>query len=94
MKDMVKLLRVEEDRGLYYPVININGKNCHCGLIRSENSDADFANVIRELEETLVDWFEDHKNNYGLSFYACGYSGPAQQEFARYFEEEYGVYVF
>lgn len=94
MKNIVSLVNVEEDRGLYYPVIDVNGETLHCRLITSKNSDADFAGVVSELGETLIDWATDDENNYGLGFHACGYSGPAQQRFSEYFEEEYGVYVF
>lgn len=92
--DVVQLVEITEDRGLYYPIVNINGRNCHCWLITSGNKNADFTNVVRELEETLVDWIDDDENNYGLCFYACGYDGASQQRFARYFEEKYGVNVF
>ena len=40
----------------------------------------------------LEDYFND-ENNYGIGFYACGYDGRAQQEFAQSWADS-GVRVF
>ena len=94
MKNEIRLLSISEDRGVYYPVIMIDGEKFYCRSIMSKNSEADFASVIDQLESTLIDWAEDDVNNYGLAFYACGYDGDAQQRFSEQFEEKYGIYVF
>ena len=33
--------------------------------------------------ETLDSYFNDNDNNYGISAYACGYNGDAQDEFIK-----------
>ena len=45
------------------------------------------------VEEAARADVEDGEN-YGLSFYACGYDGQAQQEFIQSFKEKYGAYIF
>ena len=35
---------------------------------------------LKNNRETLENYFDD-ENNYGISFYECGYNGTAQQEF-------------
>ena len=44
-------------------------------------------------KELLESYFNDDENNYGIGFYACGYNGQAQQEFAQDWADE-GVMVF
>ncbi len=43
--------------------------------------------------ETLESYFNDDENNYGIGFYACGFNGTAQQEFAQDWADN-GVRVF
>ena len=43
--------------------------------------------------ETMKSYFDDNDNNYGIGFYACGYDGRAQQEFAQSWLDN-GVRVF
>jgi len=44
------------------------------------------------VEEAARADAEDNRN-YGLSFYACGYSGEKQEEFDSYYKEKYGAYI-
>lgn len=49
--------------------------------------------VADELWGLVEEAYSDDRN-YGLAFYACGYDGQAQTEFARGFKENFGAYVF
>ena len=40
----------------------------------------------------LERYFNDNENNYGISFYECGYNGTAQDEFIKGWKEN-GVKV-
>ena len=44
-------------------------------------------------KEVLERYFNDNENNYGIGFYACGFNGTAQQEFAQAWADS-GVRVF
>ena len=48
---------------------------------------------LENNKELLESYFNDDENNYGIGFYACGYNGQAQQEFAQDWADE-GVRVF
>ena len=43
--------------------------------------------------ETLDSYFNDNENNYGISVYACGFNGTAQDEFVQGWADN-GVRVF
>ena len=43
--------------------------------------------------ETLDSYFNDDENNYGISVYACGFNGTAQDEFVQGWADN-GVRVF
>lgn len=45
--------------------------------------------IVKQIEDSRV-----NDNNYGLAFYACGYDGQAQNEFVKYYADEFGVAVF
>ena len=38
---------------------------------------------LKNNRETLESYFNDNENNYGISVYACGYNGRAQDEFVQ-----------
>lgn len=48
---------------------------------------------LKNNKELLESYFNDDENNYGIGFYACGYDGRAQQEFAQAWADN-GVRVF
>ena len=48
---------------------------------------------LKNNRETLESYFNDNENNYGISVYACGYNGSAQDEFINGWAEN-GVQVF
>ena len=48
---------------------------------------------LENNKELLDSYFNDDENNYGIGFYACGYDGRAQQEFAKAWADN-GVRVF
>ena len=50
--------------------------------------------VVQHFEQEIIAQRADNENNYGLLFYCCGYNGRAQQEYAEYYRETYGVRVF
>ena len=67
-------------------------------------TDEDFSNPLsydKEAIQLFLDnnkyalerYFNDNENNYGIGFYACGYNGTAQQEFAQAWADN-GVRVF
>ena len=67
-------------------------------------TDEDFSNPLsydKEAIQLFLDnnkyalerYFNDNENNYGISFYECGYNGTAQDEFVKGWEEN-GVKVF
>lgn len=47
---------------------------------------------LKNNKELLESYFND-EDNYGIGFYACGYNGTAQQEFAQAWADN-GVRVF
>ena len=47
---------------------------------------------LKNNKELLESYFND-EDNYGIGFYACGYNGTAQQEFAKDWADN-GVRVF
>ena len=67
-------------------------------------TDKDFSNPLsydKEAIQLFLDnnkyalerYFNDNENNYGIGFYACGFNGTAQQEFAQAWADS-GVRVF
>ena len=67
-------------------------------------TDKDFSNPLsydKEAIQLFLDnnkyalerYFNDNENNYGISFYECGYNGTAQDEFIQGWAEN-GVRVF
>lgn len=93
---MIKILEVKNGTGrfenIYYPVLDMNGERFSCVCITGDKN-TDFAPIVEYLEDEIWSQFES-EDNYGLSFFACGYDGNAQQKFAEYCEERFGVCVF
>ena len=49
--------------------------------------------LFLENNSELLKEYHNSENNYGIGFYACGYNGTAQQEFAQAWADN-GVRVF
>ena len=49
--------------------------------------------VFLDNNSELLKEYHNSENNYGIGFYACGYDGRAQQEFAQAWADN-GVMVF
>ena len=48
---------------------------------------------LKNNKELLESYFNDDENNYGISVYACGFNGTAQDEFTQDWADS-GVMVF
>ena len=58
------------------------------------SSDYDMMKLfLKNNRETLESYFNENENNYGISFYECGYNGTAQDEFVQGWADN-GVRVF
>ena len=55
--------------------------------------DYDALKLFLENNSELLKEYHNSEDNYGIGFYACGYNGTAQQEFAQAWAEN-GVRVF
>ena len=55
--------------------------------------DRDALQLFLDNNRELLDSYFNDENNYGIGFYACGYNGQDQQEFAQDWADE-GVRVF
>ena len=53
----------------------------------------DALKLFLENNRELLEEYHNSDNNYGIGFYACGYDGRAQQEFAKAWADN-GVRVF
>ena len=53
----------------------------------------DALKLFLENNRELLSEYHNSENNYGIGFYACGYNGTAQQEFAQAWADN-GVRVF
>lgn len=71
------LVNEKTDEILFYP----------CGELREVRK---FAHIYRSEIERQIN---DMENNYGLSFYVCGYDGQSQTRFRDNWEKR-GVHVF
>ena len=83
-------------RGRTLYTINKNMQIVETPTVRCNPSSYDYNALKLFLEnnkELLDSYFNDDENNYGIGFYACGYDGRAQQEFAQAWADN-GVRVF
>ena len=55
--------------------------------------DRDALKLFLDNNKELLEEYHNSENNYGIGFYACGYNGTAQQEFAQAWADN-GVRVF
>ena len=92
--ELAESKRIMKGRIMY--TINKNMQIVETATVRCNPSSYDYNALKLFLEnnkELLDSYFNDDENNYGIGFYACGYDGRAQQEFAQALADN-GVRVF
>ena len=57
------------------------------------SSDRDMMKLFLENNRETLESYHNSEDNYGISFYACGYNGRAQDEFVQGWADN-GVRVF
>ena len=82
-------------RGKTLYTINKNMEIVETVTVRCNPSsyDYDALKLFLENNRELLSEYHNSDNNYGIGFYACGYDGRAQQEFAQDWADS-GVMVF
>ena len=75
--------------------INKNMEIVETPTVRCNPSSYDYnaLKLFLENNRELLSEYHNSDNNYGIGFYACGYNGTAQQEFAQGWADS-GVRVF
>ena len=68
-------------------------------LVVVSGTQENFELALKENEvfkNAILDFLEgqEKNENYGLSFYACGFNGKAQNEFQEKMKDEYNLIVF
>ena len=92
--ELAETERIMRGRTMY--TINKDFMIVETKTVRCNPSSYDYNALKLFLEnnkELLDSYFNDDENNYGIGFYACGYDGRAQQEFAKAWADN-GVRVF
>lgn len=92
--ELAESTRIMRGRTMY--TINRDMEIVETPTVRCNPSSYDYNALKLFLEnnrELMEDYFNDNENNYGIGFYACGYDGRAQQEFAQAWRDN-GVRVF
>lgn len=87
-----------ETRGIdsyCYPIVRIDGEEIGVHCVRSWDvvNNKNLKHVVYDLSDIILQRFDD-ESNYGLSFYACGYNGPAQTNFEQFYWDSYGIELF
>ena len=82
-------------RGRTLYTINKNMEIVKTVTVRCNPSsyDRDALKLFLDNNSELLKEYHNSENNYGIGFYACGYDGRAQQEFAQSWADN-GVRVF
>ena len=91
--ELAESKRIMKGRTMY--TINKNMEIVETETVRCNPSSYDY-NALKLFLENNKDLLESYFNdddNYGIGFYACGYDGRAQQEFAQDWADS-GVMVF
>ena len=93
--ETMEYIGYERASSYYYPLVRIEGEVVGIQCIRSFDamSNKHLKHVVGELSDVILQQFES-SSNYGLCFYACGYDGSAQNDFARHYMVNYGIEVF
>ena len=91
--ELLESKKIMKGRTMY--TINKNMEIVETVTVRCNPSSYDY-NALKLFLDNNLELLEDYhnsENNYGIAFYACGYNGPAQQEFVQSWAEV-GVKVF
>ena len=91
--ELLESKKIMKGRIMY--TINKNMEIVETKTVRCNPSSYDY-NALKLFLENNKELLEDYFNpddNYGIGFYACGYDGRAQQEFAQAWADK-GVRVF
>lgn len=85
--------RIMRGRTMY--TVNKNMQIVETATVRCNPSSYSYEAIELFLKNNkeLLDSYFNSENNYGIGFYACGYNGTAQQEFAQSWADN-GVIVF
>ena len=91
--ELAESKRIMRGRTLY--TINKNMEIVETVTVRCNPSsyDRDALKLFLDNNSELLKEYHNSENNYGIGFYACGYDGRAQQEFAQDWADS-GVRVF
>ena len=91
--ELAESKRIMRGRTLY--TINKNMEIVETVTVRCNPSsyDRDALKLFLDNNSELLKEYHNSENNYGIGFYACGYNGTAQQEFAQAWADN-GVRVF
>ena len=91
--ELLESKKIMNGRTLY--TINKNMKIVETPTVRCNPSsyDRDTLKLFIDNNKELLEEYHNSENNYGIGFYACGYNGTAQNEFAQAWADN-GVKVF
>ena len=91
--ELAESKRIMRGRTMY--TINRDMKIVETPTVRCNPSsyDRDALELFLKNNKELLEEYHNSENNYGIGFYACGYDGRAQQEFAQSWADS-GVRVF
>ena len=91
--ELAESKRIMAERTMY--TINRDFEIVETATVRCNPSSYDYnaLKLFLENNRELLESYFNSDNNYGIGFYACGYNGRAQQEFAQDWAEN-GVRVF
>ena len=91
--ELLESKKIMKGRTMY--TINKNMEIVETPTVRCNPSsyDRDALKLFLENNSELLKEYHNSENNYGIGFYACGYNGTAQQEFAQAWADN-GVRVF
>ena len=91
--ELAESKRIMKGRTMY--TINKNMEIVETVTVRCNPSsyDRDALKLFLDNNSELLKEYHNSDNNYGIGFYACGFNGTAQQEFAQSWADS-GVMVF
>ena len=91
--ELAESKRIMKGRTMY--TINRDFEIVETATVRCNPSSYDYnaLKVFLDNNKELLSEYHNSDNNYGIGFYACGYDGRAQQEFAQDWADN-GVMVF
>lgn len=91
--ELLESEKMMQGRTLY--TINKNMEIVETATVRCNPSSYsyDALKLFLENNREILEEYHNDDNNYGISFYACGYNGNAQDEFVQAWAEN-GVQVF